>query len=230
MSFEIPEFPLIFNLLRIFPNIYTTIIKFLTQQLPKFFIGLIVLLLTGVGLQAQTYVNFTINQPTAPSSSFTYSNTNLTYDSTDASTPTPTAWAWDFGDGATDNTQNPTHTYAQEGQYVVCLTITDGDNCTATTCDSIMSVGFEMPGPVQGLSIFPNPFTHETQVSYTLETAATVTLEVTNLMGQSLWLERQDLTAGTHETRLGADLADGVYLLSVEVDGRRLVRRIIRNQ
>jgi PKD repeat protein len=48
-------------------------------------------------------------------------------------------YAWDFGDGSSDNTQNPTHAYADTGWYYVCLTITDtvGGGCTATWCDSL---------------------------------------------------------------------------------------------
>jgi PKD repeat protein len=42
------------------------------------------------------------------------------------STGNVTAWAWDFNnDGTIDSTQqNPTHTYTQNGNYTVTLTIT----------------------------------------------------------------------------------------------------------
>ncbi len=44
----------------------------------------------------------------------------------DKSTGNVTAWAWDFNnDGIIDSTeQNPTHTYTQNGNYTVTLTIT----------------------------------------------------------------------------------------------------------
>jgi len=43
---------------------------------------------------------------------------------TDNSTSTAaiTNWLWDFGDGNTSTQQNPTHTYATDGNYTVCLT------------------------------------------------------------------------------------------------------------
>lgn len=41
------------------------------------------------------------------------------------------AWTWNFGDGNTSQLQNPTHTYAEGGAYLVSLTITSGD-CTNT--------------------------------------------------------------------------------------------------
>jgi len=37
------------------------------------------------------------------------------------------SWSWDFGDGATSNEQNPSHSYSQEGTYCVSLTVTDNN-------------------------------------------------------------------------------------------------------
>lgn len=47
-----------------------------------------------------------------------------------------TSWEWDFGDGAVSNEQNPKHTYATEGDYVVRLTITTpaGSDSCETEC------------------------------------------------------------------------------------------------
>lgn len=36
-----------------------------------------------------------------------------------------TSWLWNFGDGTTSTSQNPTHTYANEGSYTVTLTATN---------------------------------------------------------------------------------------------------------
>ncbi len=48
------------------------------------------------------------------------------------------AWEWDFGDGTTSTEQNPIHTYATPGTYLVCLTIEDDDgNCTSHVCHHI---------------------------------------------------------------------------------------------
>jgi len=70
-----------------------------------------------------------------PASSFTSSTSGMTATFTDGSTG-PTSWFWDFGDGNTSTTQNPMHTYAANGTYVVCLTATNAcgsdSTCTAT--------------------------------------------------------------------------------------------------
>lgn len=57
---------------------------------------------------------------------------------TDASTVQAISrWQWDFGDGSTANTQNPSHRYAQAGDYTVTLTVADGGNYSKTTSHSL---------------------------------------------------------------------------------------------
>lgn len=51
---------------------------------------------------------------------------------TSSSSATLTDWEWDFDDGGTSTLQNPTHTYAAPGSYVVTLTVTDADGCIDT--------------------------------------------------------------------------------------------------
>jgi len=50
----------------------------------------------------------------------------------DASYGNPTQWNWNFGDGNTSSEQNPTHQYAQQGEYIVQLSIS-GEECSSTT-------------------------------------------------------------------------------------------------
>ena len=51
----------------------------------------------------------------------------------------PETWYWDFGDGNISLEQNPLHTYEIEGEYEVCLTITDSlENCESSFCDIII--------------------------------------------------------------------------------------------
>ena len=47
------------------------------------------------------------------------------------------AYAWTFGDGGTSSLQQPTHTYARDGQFQVRLTVTDTANQTATTTRTV---------------------------------------------------------------------------------------------
>jgi gliding motility-associated-like protein len=47
-----------------------------------------------------------------------------------------TSWSWDFGDGATDTAQAPTHLYASSGTYAVTLTTTT-PYCSNSSTDNI---------------------------------------------------------------------------------------------
>lgn len=49
-------------------------------------------------------------------------------------------YQWDFGDGQQSTEAQTTHLYTTNGDFTVCLTVSDGDLCTQTTCDTL-SVG-----------------------------------------------------------------------------------------
>lgn len=49
-------------------------------------------------------------------------------------------YQWDFGDGQQSTEAQTKHLYTTNGDFTVCLTVSDGDICTQTTCDTL-SVG-----------------------------------------------------------------------------------------
>lgn len=49
-----------------------------------------------------------------------------------------TEWLWNFGDGDTSNEQNPEHTYAQPGSYLVTLTVSDQSNNQTNVQDNFV--------------------------------------------------------------------------------------------
>ena len=57
------------------------------------------------------------------------------------STGTNLTYHWDFGDGDTSNLQYPTHTYATNGPFNLCLTVDNGLGCVDSYCDSIDANG-----------------------------------------------------------------------------------------
>lgn len=58
------------------------------------------------------------------------------------------SWLWTFGDGQTATTQNPTHTYAASGSYLVTLLVTDDTGLTAIRqSTSTVSQVIIDPGP-----------------------------------------------------------------------------------
>jgi len=69
-------------------------------------------------------------------------------------------WTWDFGDGNTSSTQNTTHSYADNGTYLVTLTVMDDDTSYDTITKQISISNIE---PVANFTFSPsNPDTSQT--------------------------------------------------------------------
>jgi len=65
---------------------------------------------------------------------FTYQPTNipLTLEFINLSMGNPDTWSWDFGDGTASSEQNPVHTFAAEGEYMVSLAMSsDSNDCSS---------------------------------------------------------------------------------------------------
>jgi PKD repeat protein len=81
----------------------------------------------------QSYFAYTFS----PANNYTVSFTD--YSQTSGGT---VSYAWNFGDSTTSTLANPTHTYAANGTYTACLTITESANgaivCTDTYCKTII--------------------------------------------------------------------------------------------
>ncbi len=75
------------------------------------------------------YPAFCLPPSSPPGAEFTAVQTTATCPASiqfnDASVNTPQTWLWNFGDGGTSTQQNPSHTYAQPGQYSVKLKVTN---------------------------------------------------------------------------------------------------------
>jgi PKD repeat protein len=61
----------------------------------------------------------------------------------------PYTWSWDFGDGTTSTQQNPTHAYANEGEYTVSLTVADTQGAYGGDVTSADIIITHPPNPPQ---------------------------------------------------------------------------------
>jgi PKD repeat protein len=76
--------------------------------------------------------------PVAPTADFSSANgANGLVNFTDLSDGYPTQWAWTFGDGGTSTSQNPSHTYAANGTYTVCLIATNAGGSSTQVCKQV---------------------------------------------------------------------------------------------
>ncbi|MEL6251173.1 MAG: PKD domain-containing protein [Bacteroidota bacterium] len=132
--------------------------------------------------------------------------------------PSPNlTYTWSFGDGNTDNSAAPVHTYANPGVYYVCLTVMDSlINCNATFCDSVY-VGNNTGGPGQCAVI--SDFTYQDLGNGTFDF-----IELTSAFGipgtgagLSFFWDFGDSTSSTQPNPQHTFLGPGPYLVCLTV-------------
>ncbi len=86
-----------------------------------------------------------------------------------------------------------------------------------------------LPSEYRLLGNYPNPFNGETRILYALPQAATVHMELYNLLGQQLAvLAAGWQTAGYHSARWdGAQAASGVYLVRLTAGEFSATQRLL---
>ena len=134
----------------------------------------------------------------------------------------PLAYSWDFGDGNTDSVASPSYTFSADGDYVVCLTITD--RCGSDSrCDTvtIMITATGSLSPLNGLEIFPNPVNDKVYIT-TDQTPESVTLY--DVLGNPVIRKVEDTQIIDVRS-----LQPGIYFLEVVMNQRKGVKRILVN-
>ncbi|PJA76423.1 hypothetical protein CO151_02880 [bacterium CG_4_9_14_3_um_filter_65_15] len=158
---------------------------------------------------------------------------NVTF--TDQSTGGPTSWLWDFGDGATDTLQSPSHTYTVSGTYSVSLTATGpcgSDSIlktdlilvhTASGVGDIANARFELAGA------YPNPFNPTTTIAFSLAHQSHARLEVFDPSGRRLAVLVDDtMGPGDHRvTWQPFNQSSGVYFARLTAEGHTAVTRMV---
>jgi len=88
-----------------------------------------------------------------------------------------------------------------------------------------------LPEQVATWNVFPNPVTEQSIVKYDLISPANVSLELYDVVGQHIGtIENTNQSSGTYQYRLNKYLegrAKGVYLLQMNVNGKRVTRKIM---
>lgn len=102
----------------------------------------------------------TVNEPTAINAAFNSSQSGMTVNFTNTSSTG--TYLWDFGDGNTSSAANPSYTYASEGTFMVCLTVTTscGSDSTCAPVQSLNTSGID-GNEALIFNYFPNPVSNE---------------------------------------------------------------------
>ncbi|HEX2898359.1 MAG TPA: PKD domain-containing protein, partial [Bacteroidia bacterium] len=142
---------------------------------------------------------------------------------TDLTAGAPIGWTWDFGDGGSSNLQNPSHTYAAPGNYMVCLMVDDGCS-TDTTCKTVdVSVGMDSPGSM-AVEVSPNPTSAQAWLRWTATMDGSATLKVATADGRQWWVA--DGLVSPYRMDVSA-WPQGMYFLELTAGSVHVVRRFV---
>jgi PKD repeat protein len=160
------------------------------------------------------------------SASFTFVKDGLTVTFTNSSSNAD-GYLWNFGDGFTSTEQNPVHTYAMPGNYVV--TLTAENQCSSNV--NTQSVGVSSTSEVEnllGLRILPNPTSGDFSVEMNSRISGLVQFELYDAAGRLLTVRENRVGQGLHLQRFeNLELPRGVYQLTVRAAGKQGVFNIV---
>ena len=154
---------------------------------------------------------------------------------------------WYWGDGDSTVGLYPSHTYSVAGTYSICVLATDTGGCPAYYClndslyrlannstlSNMININVLNGNQTTGLnalsnnnneiSIYPNPATTSMQISFSGNTANN-TLVITDMLGNTV---KQVSDINNQVSINVADLAEGVYNISLQSDAGTINKKIV---
>lgn len=144
-------------------------------------------------------------------------------------------YLWDWNDGTFSEEAYPSHTYATEGFYTICLTITDANGCISTYCDSSVylykmneaatMITVNVKSPVidgipniieNGVSVVTNPFNDHLSLTWNNPTSEGLNLYLYDMQGRLVLSEKIYSTLNNIPVN---NLSTGIYFLKISSKG-----------
>ena len=146
--------------------------------------------------------------------------------------------------GSFDNFQNKIDSSQFEENWIYDSTTQQWTYQAQITVDTI-TIGYSwigdstLVGPTTGIepvvtstgefNVFPNPAQNSVSVDLSAFLNQSVTLRVVNLLGEEIYRESLTGSGSSLLTINSSKWADGMYLISVETDGKMVSKRLIKN-
>lgn len=162
-----------------------------------------------------------------PVTGFTYTANQLDFTFTNTTTGA-TSYLWDFGDGQTSTLDNPTHTYATSGLYVVTLTAYSacGSNNVIQSVNAI-GVGISANNSQIIVNVYPNPAKTNTSIEISGVISNELSIEVSDILGRPVY---QNSFNNTTQTKINLNLSSfekGIYFIKVNANNSSKIIKLI---
>lgn len=155
-----------------------------------------------------------------PFSDFSYTNDGLTVQFNNNSSPGN--YNWDFGNNSYGTDFSPTITYPTSGTYVVTLSVTN--SCGEDIHSEIVSFVSINEIVVEGISVYPNPFSEKVFIELPLIEKYTV--ELYDMTGKILF--NRKINQATTVIDL-SEFHSGEYILQIECNGKTGTYKLVKN-
>ncbi len=139
-----------------------------------------------------------------------------------------TNYSWDFGDGTIvlDGASVQNHTYEEDGEYTITVTLTNEFDCDETVITQTVNVNNGTASiednSLSTLSVYPNPANGVVTIVFNYDTVNSI--EIHNISGKLIYQNDEidsNLTVST------SPWESGVYLVSVYSNGSKKVEKLV---
>lgn len=158
--------------------------------------------------------------PANPSAGQTVTFTN---NSTNATSST-----WDFGDASAPNTNtNPTHIYANDGNYTITLVVTN--SCGSDTTTQTISIALAVAESFDGgsVAIFPNPNDGQFTLNLSNLGGKEIDVVVTDLRGVAVDQRHISVSGANFDEAMNlSHVTKGIYFVRLSIGEQVFVRKI----
>jgi len=135
-------------------------------------------------------------------------------------------YKWNFGDSDTSSGYSVKHEYKNTGKYLTTLTVANPGYCTEKD-----SVPVNIQSPFI-LTIFPNPYSTQTDIQYILPNAVHIKIEIIDMLGRDIiTLIDKTLEPGEYNTIFNGSAyktRPGMYLVVFMMDEKVITRKMIQ--
>ncbi len=143
-------------------------------------------------------------------------------------------WHWNFGDGVVSNLPTPSHTFDKVGSYPVSVVVETAEGCTESASvwinvtDSTPPANTEESDTQTQLKVFPNPVEDQLLLQFDLPNSQEARIRLLDVYGRAHITQTARLSRGVPHVLPMANLPAGAYLVVIELENGRLVRRVIK--
>jgi len=172
--------------------------------------------------------NFALNPVTVGFNYQNLGNNTVIFTNTSGFAPINSLHFWDFGDGTTSTIENPTHQYAAEGDYTVCLMALAEDGFYYSHCEEqvevLAAIGItELQSKIS--NVYPNPAENVIYIDL-YDSMMDVTIDIYDLQGKKHTANWSNL--GNKLEIDSSVLSAGVYIIRLQSESEMVNLKLIK--